>query len=60
MKSAKQIREEIKAAERTVQNYRNAYKEGTIPKNVFEHKLTDYYSTVEALTWVLGENDRFD
>jgi len=60
MKTEEQIREEIEATKRTMDNYCNAYKEGKIPKDSFQTQVTDCYATIAALSWVLGENDRYD
>lgn len=60
MKTEKEIREEIEASQRTIGNYRKAYKDGKIPKESLEHALIDNQSTIATLRWVLGENDRYD
>ncbi|WP_143314752.1 hypothetical protein [Clostridium sp. HBUAS56017] len=60
MKPEKEIQEEIEATQRTIQNYRNAYKEGKIPKDVLETQLIDCSATIGALRWVLGKNERYD
>lgn len=60
MKSKKEIQEEIEATERTIQNYRNAYKKNKIPKDVLETQLIDCSATIDVLRWVLGENERYD
>ena len=60
MKSEKEIREEIKATEKTIENYRNAYKRGDISFKNLREQLIDTGATIQTLRWVLGENDRYD
>jgi|GEM_PF-5161643 len=60
MKSEKEIREEIEATKRTMSNYRKAFKEGKITKDILKSNILDCNATVDALRWVLGENDRYD
>lgn len=60
MKTEKEIREEIEATKRTKDNYRKAYNEKKIPKDVFLSQLVDLNATIDTLKWVLGENDRYD
>lgn len=60
MKTEQEIRDEIEANERTINNYQNAYKEGKIPFDVLKSKATECQATNAALSWVLGENDRYD
>lgn len=60
MKSEQEIREEIEATKRTIANYRNAYKQGEITRESLNIHLYDCEATIAALTWVLGENDRYD
>lgn len=60
VKTILEIEEEIEATRRTLENYRNAYKKGKIPRDVLDNKFTDCTATIQALKWVLGENDRFD
>lgn len=60
MKSEKEIREEIEATKRTIEKYREEYKKGKIPKDILKHQFVDCSATIDALRWVLGENDRYD
>lgn len=60
MKTEKEIREEIELTKKTIQNYRNAYKNNKIPEDVLENQIIDCSATIDALRWVLGENDRYD
>lgn len=60
MKTEKEVREEIEACKKTIQNYRNAYKQSKIPKEVLKSELIQNESMIAALRWVLGENDRYD
>lgn len=60
MKAKEEIQSEIEATNRTIENYRNAYKNKEIPKDVFRYQVIDCQATVSALKWVLGENDRYD
>lgn len=60
MKLKKEIQEEIKATERTIKNYRDAYKEGKIPKDVLKTQLIDCSATIDALRWVLSKNEKYD
>lgn len=60
MKTETEIREEIKATKKTIDNYRKAYNKSKIPKEVFTSQSIDCSATIDALRWVLGENDRYD
>jgi predicted transcriptional regulator len=60
MKTEQEIKDEIEATKRTIENYRNAYKSGRISREVLKSQLIDCESTIHALMWVLGENDRYD
>lgn len=60
MKTEKEIREEIEATKRTKDNYRKAYEEQKIPKDVLINQITYLNATINTLEWVLGENDRYD
>lgn len=60
MKTEKEIRDEIEATKKTMNNYKNSYKKGEIPKDVLKKALLDCSATIDALKWVLGENDRYD
>lgn len=60
MKTEKEIREEIEATERTKDNYRKAYAEGKISRVDWIGYIHDCTATIDALKWVLGENDRYD
>lgn len=60
MKSKEEIRNEIEAARRTIENHRNAFNEGKITRDSFKSALIDNEATIAALRWVLGENDRYD
>lgn len=60
MKTGEEIKDEIIATERTIQNYRNAFMNKEIPVDVFQTQIVDCQATIAALRWVLGENDRYD
>lgn len=60
MKTEKEIREEMEDVRRTMENYRNEYKNGKTTQDVFDNILRDCYATLSVLKWVLGENDRYD
>lgn len=60
MKTEKEIRNEIEACKNTIENYRNAYKKGEIPKEMLKFELIQNESMMFALKWVLDENDRYD
>lgn len=60
MKSKKEIREEIEATKRTMNNYRKEFKEGKITRDNLSDNILDCNATIDALRWVLGENDRYD
>jgi hypothetical protein len=60
LKSEQDVRNEIDATVRTLDNYQKAYKEGKIPFDVLKVEFTDKTATIQALKWVLGENERFD
>lgn len=60
MKTEQEVREEIKATQRTKENVRKAYNEGKITKQSYKYQIVDLNATLETLYWVLGENDRFD
>lgn len=60
MKIEKEILDEIEATKRTIDNYKNAYKNGKITKEILKTQITDCSATIDALRWVLGENDRYD
>ena len=60
MKSEQEIKEEIKAIEKTIANYREDYKNGEFPKERLRYVLLENQSMILALKWVLGENGRRD
>ena len=60
MKTEEQIRDEIEATNQAIANYRNAYKDKKISKNILKIHISACYATLSALSWVLGENDRYD
>lgn len=60
IKTEKEIREEIEAIKRTINNYREAVKQGEFPKERMRFVLLENQSMISALKWVLGENDRYD
>lgn len=60
MKSYTEIMSEIETSERTLNNYREAFDAGEIDRLALKRALADHGSTVAALKWVIGENDRFD
>lgn len=60
MKTENEIRGELESTKRTIENYRNAYKQKKITKDILKNQLTDCEATIQSLLWVLGENDRYD
>lgn len=60
LKTEKEIRDEIEATNRTIKNYKDAYKKGKIDKEILESQIIDCIATIDALKWVLGENNRYD
>ncbi|WP_242858871.1 hypothetical protein [Clostridium botulinum] len=60
IKTEKEIREEIECCKKTIDNYKKAYKEKKIPKDVLKSTLLECENSILALKWVLGENDRYD
>lgn len=60
MKSEEEIRAEIIAIEKTINNYRNAFRNNEIDKSSFRTAFDNQTHMILALRWVLGENDRFD
>jgi len=60
MKTKEEIQEEIQASHRTDANYRKAYKQGKITKDILVLKLEENMTIRLTLEWVLGNNDRFD
>lgn len=60
MKSKNDILTEIESTERTIENYKEAYKNGRIPKEILEYNLIECKAAIATLSWVLGENDRWD
>ena len=60
MKTENEIRDEIKACEATIKNFKNAYKNGLVHKKIYISKKEECVNMILALKWVLGENDRYD
>jgi hypothetical protein len=60
LKTRKEIKEEIEATIRTLKNYHEAYHQREIPFDVMSDKARECHTTIGALKWVLGENDRYD
>lgn len=60
MKSEKEIRQEMETLNRQNEEIRKSYKNGEIPKEVFQTSIRQNNAMKSALKWVLGENDRFD
>lgn len=60
MKTEQETEKEIESTKKTIHNYRTAYKQGKIPVDVLKSKLIDCESTIHALEWVLGRNERYD
>lgn len=60
LKFNQKIKEEIEALQKTISNYREAYKNGEFPKERLRYVLLENESMTLALKWVLGENDRWD
>lgn len=60
MKKESEIRDEIEATKKTIENYKVAYKNGKITEDILENQLTDCSATIDTLKWVLGENDRYN
>ena len=60
MKTEQEILDEIKANERTIENYQQAYSDNKIPFEVLKTEHISTTATIQTLKWVLGENDRYD
>lgn len=60
MKTEEEVKEEIEATKRTADNHSKAYKDGIITKECLKIYIIDCKATIDALRWVLGENDRYD
>lgn len=60
MKTEEEIRNEIKALETTVSNYREAFETGEIDREYLRLKVRENNNIMVGLLWVLGENERFD
>lgn len=60
IKDEEEISKEIELTKKTIDNYRGEFKSGNIPKDVLRDKIIDCSATIDALRWVLGQNDRFD
>lgn len=60
MKSKEEIRNEIEITNKAIKNCRKDYNEKKIPKDVFLNKVIELTATINALKWVLGENNRYD
>lgn len=60
MKSEKEIREEIEATKRTIENYIKLVETGKMPFDTIHDNVIDCSATICALKWVLDENDRYD
>lgn len=60
MKTEQQIRDEIQITDNAIEKYRNAYKKGKMPQEVFKSQIMDFLATKDALRWVIDENDRYD
>lgn len=57
MKAEREIRDKIEAAKRTFEKHRKTLKDGVMPTVVMDNVLVDCEATIDALSWVLGEND---
>lgn len=60
MKTEEDVLKEIEATKRTMDNYKNVFKNGDIPEENFRYMIADCQGTLDALMWVLGKNDRYD
>lgn len=60
MKTKQEINEEIQVTKRAMAKYRDQFKNGVINKTMLTYYLTDCQATLDALRWVLDENDRYD
>lgn len=60
LKTEREIRDEIEATNKTIKNYRQEFKNGKIDKEILKTQIADCTATIDALKWVLGENDRYD
>lgn len=56
-KTEQEIRDEIEAIKRTINNYRDAVKNGEFPKERMRFVLLENQSMIAALKWVLGEHN---
>ena len=60
LKSEQDIKNEIESAGKTIENYQKAHKEGKIPFEILKTEHLYNSGMIQALRWVLGENDRYD
>jgi hypothetical protein len=60
MKTKEEIEKEIEACKKTIANYHESYKANKIPEDVLLSGVNQNEAILTALSWVLGENDRWD
>lgn len=60
MKTEKEIKEEIENSKQTIKNLKRDYNNGKIKFENYKYLKHDCIATIEALEWVLGNNDRWD
>lgn len=60
IKTLIEIKEEILNIEKTIDNYRNAFKEGKIDRDTLRYHLTECGGNLTALKCVMCENERYD
>lgn len=60
LKTKEEIVNEIDLTKKTIENYRKSYKDGKIDRKRLSDALIENEAIIVALSWVLGENDRWD
>lgn len=60
MKTAAEVREELAATEKTLENVEEAYRNQKIPEEVWREMQLECQATIGTLHWVLGNHDRYD
>lgn len=60
MKREDEIKHEVIALAEEIHQYRSAFTGGIITERNWRIKYAELSSSINALKWVLGENDRLD
>lgn len=60
MKTEAEIKEELASNKKALEKYHQDYNKNKIPEDVFQYKMAELGGVMIALSWVLGENDRYD